>query len=309
MTRRLPPFAAIRAFEASARLNSFTAAADELNVTQSAISHQVKRLEEFLDTALFVRAPQGLSLTQAGQGYLGELTGILDRLEASTRHACHPDQLQLIRIRATPAFTTRWLLPRMTRFQSAYPELDYEVSNGLPPTDFSGGDVDVFIHWGDESVAGARVEPFLRSARAPVASPEFLRNAPEINKPADLLGVTLLHDDIQDGWSDWFESCGVVPPANRRGPRLEHCELALQAAEAGQGVALPYTALIQAELERGRLVRLLDQETPPVIIYSVAYQESDANDPKIRAFRDWIFDEVQAVPATQLRIVASGGLG
>lgn len=307
MRRRLPPFAAIRAFEASARNNSFSVAADELNVTQSAISHQVKRLEEFLGVQLFVRAPQRLSLTPAGQDYLGELTGILDRLDESTRRLCYPDQPELVRIRATPAFTTRWLLPRMHRFQSDYPDLDYEVTIGFPPTNFSKGDVDVFIHWGEDPVGGARVEPFFESARAPVASGEFLRNAPEIKRPADLLAVTLLHDKVQDGWSQWFESCGVVPPATQRGPRFAHCELALQAAETGQGVALTYTALIQGELESGRLVRLFDQETPPVIIYSLAYQECDANDPKIRAFRDWIFDEVQGLPSSQLRIVATGG--
>ena len=308
MRRRLLPFAAIRAFEASARNNSFTVAADELNVTQSAISHQVKRLEEFLDIPLFVRAPQGLSLTPAGQDYLGELTGILNRLDASTRRLCHPDQPELLRIRATPSFTTRWLLPRMNRFQSDYPDLDYEVSIGFPPTDFSQGDVDVFIHWGADPVVGARVEPFFKSARAPVASGEFLRNAPMIKRPVDLLAVTLLHDKVLDGWSQWFESCGVVPPATRRGPRLAHCELVLQAAEAGQGVALPYTALIQSELENGRLVRLFDQETPTAIIYSIAYQECEANEPKIRAFRDWIFDEVRGIPSSQIRIVAAGGV-
>ena len=309
MRRRLPPFAAVRAFEAAARHGSFTAAAEELNVTQSAISHQVKRLEAFLDTPLFVRTPQGLTVTPAGQDYLAELTGILDRLDASTRRICHPDQPELLRIRATPAFTARWLLPRMHRFQSRHPELDYEIANGLPPTDFSNGDVDLFIHWGTEPVDGARVEPFFASARAPVASPQFLRRAPAIESPADLLAVTLLHDKVLDGWAQWFESCGVVPPANPRGPRFAHCELALQAAETGQGVALPYTALIPSELESGRLVRLFDHETPPVVIYSLAYQESDAGEPKIRAFRDWILEEARAVPSPPLRVVAAGGLG
>jgi len=309
MRRQLPPFAAIRAFEASARLNSFTSAADELNVTQSAISHQVKRLEGFLGTQLFVRAPQGLSLTTAGQDYLEELTGILDRLDASTRRVCHPDLPELLRIRATPAFTTRWLLPRMHRFQSAHADLDYEITIGFPPTDFSRGDVDVFVHWGADPVAGARVEPFFKSARSPVASLEFLRKSADITRPADLLAVTLLHDKVLDGWSQWFESCGVVPPAIRRGPRFAHCELVLQAAEAAQGIALPYTALIEPELTSGHLVRLFDQETPPLIVYSLAYQECNAGDPKIRAFRDWIFEEVRRAPSPHLRVVAAGGRG
>ncbi len=306
MKRRLPPFAAVRAFEAAARHGSFTTAADELNVTQSAVSHQVRRLEEFLDTALFVRDPQGLDLTPAGEGYLAELTGILDRLDASTRRVCQPDEAELLRIRATPAFTSRWLLPRMHRFQARHPELDYDISIGFPPTDFSQGDVDVFIHWGTEPVAGARVEPFFDTARSPVASAEFLRRGPRIEAPADLLAVTLLHDQVQDGWAQWFETCGVVPPASRRGPRLAHCELVLQAAEAGQGVALPYLALIESELECGRLIRLFDRETPSAVIYSLAYQEADADEPKIKGFRDWMFEEIRAARPSPLRVVAAG---
>ncbi len=308
MKRRLPPFAAIRAFEAAARNGSFTTAADELNVTQSAISHQVKRLEAFLGVQLYRRAPQGIELTSAGQSYLEELTGIMDRLDASTRRLRGPEQPALVRIRATPAFTTRWLLPRMHRFQAEHPDLDYDISIGFPPTDFSNGDVDLFIHWGAEPVAGARVEPFFDSVRAPVASAAYLESGPKIERPADLLTVTLLRDKVQDGWSKWFKSCGVVPPANPRGPLFAHCELALRAAETGQGVALPYTALIQDELESGGLIRLFDQETPPVTIYSIAYQECSAKDPAIRAFRDWLVDEVP--PATSpLPVAAAGGRG
>ncbi len=304
VTRRLPPFAAIRAFEAAARHESFTEAALELNVTQSAVSHQVKRLEAFLGVRLFQRAPHGVDLTSAGRGYLGELTELLDRLDASTRRLCAPDRVEPLRIRATPAFTTRWLLPRMQDFQAAHPDLDYEVTIGLPPTDLSQCDVDVVVHWGAEPVPGARVEPFLRSARAPVASRGFLRAAPTLANPADLLGVTLLHDKVDDGWSAWFESCGVTPPAARRGPRFDHCELVLQAAEADLGVALPYTALIQRELESESLVQLFHRETPPVVIYSLAYRDCDAGVQRVRSFRDWIFDQVSASASPRLRVVA-----
>ena len=308
MGRRLPPFAAVRAFEAAARRGSFTEAAQELNVTQSAISHQVKRLEEFIGVRLFERAPRGLTLTPAGRTYLRDLTDILERLDASTRQLGGRDRPDLLRIRATPAFITRWLLPRLRGFQSDYPDLDYDIAIGFPPTDFSQGDVDIFIHWGTSPVAGAWVEPFFRTTRSPVASREFLRNAPEISRPEDLLSFTRLHDKIQDGWSEWFQSCGVVPPATQRGPIFAHCELALQAAEAGQGVALAYLALIEADLQSGHLVRLFDHETPPVIIYALAYQEREAHKPKIRAFRDWLFREVQG-SSPPLRVVASGGLG
>lgn len=308
MGRRLPPFAAIRAFEAAARCGSFTEASRQLNVTQSAISHQVKRLEEYVGIQLFERAPRGLNLTPAGQDYLGELTGILDRLEESTRQLCCQDRPDLLRIRATPAFITRWLLPRMHGFQCEFPDLDYEVTIGFPPTDFSQGDVDIYIHWGTNPVAGARVEPFFKTTRSPVASAAFLRNAAEMQRPEDLLGVTLLHDKIQDGWPQWFQSCGVLPPVSQRGPRFAHCELALQAAETGQGVALAYLALIQPNLQSGRLVRLFDEETAPQTIYSLAYQERDAGKRKIDVFRDWLWREVQhSHTPTPLHVVASGG--
>lgn len=309
MKRKLPPFAAVRAFEASARHGSFTKAAAELNVTQSAISHQVRRLEEFLDLPLFTRSTQKLRLTDAGRAYVSALTGILDQLDASTRSLREPGAPELLRIRATPAFTTRWLLPRMARFQAANPDLDYEISIGFPPTDFSQGDVDVFIHWGSDPVEGARVEPFFETARAPAASPAFLKVSPKIEKPEDLLRTILLHDKVEDGWASWFRSCDVVPPACTRGPRFEHCELALQAAEAGQGIVLPYLALVEEELRDGTLVRLFDQETPATVIYSLAYPDSHAEDAKIRAFRDWIFEEVEAQPAPQLRVVAGGEAG
>lgn len=292
MRRRLPPLAGIRAFEAAARHESFTAAADELNVTQSAISHQVKRLEAYFGRPLFLRSPQGLTLTDDGRIYQRELTALLDRLDASSRRLSDPEFAAPLRIRATPAFITRWLLPRMHGFQSRHPDIDYEISIGMPPTDFSRGDVDVFVHWGAEPVEGARVEPFLESARAPVACPDLLRRLPPIREPADLLGQKLLHDVVEDGWSAWFKAQGVVPPARWRGPRFEHCELVLTAALAGQGICLPYLALIEPELKAGELVRLFDAQTQSKVIYSLAYPQAGARDPRIIAFRDWILGEV-----------------
>jgi len=136
MKRKLPPLAAIRAFESAARLGSFTDAAIELNVTQSAISHQVKRLEELIGRDLFLRSPRGIELTAIGQTYRRELTELLDRLDHCTERLVQHDFREVLRIRATPAFTTRWLLPRMRTFSAEYPDLDYDVTIGFPPTDF-----------------------------------------------------------------------------------------------------------------------------------------------------------------------------
>lgn len=290
MKRRLPPFAAVRAFEAAARHLSFTRAGEELCLTQSAVSHQVRSLEDFLGTQLFRRHAHRVELTAAGETYLGELTAVLDRLDSSTRHAGAEGAAPL-RIRGTPAFIARWLVPRMHRFFGRHPEIELLVSTGLPPTDFSRDDTDVVVHWGAEPVSGAGVEPFLESARAPVAAPGFLRRGPELGRPADLLQATLLHDQVQDGWDAWFRSLGVPAPEAPRGPRFAHCDLVLTAAESGQGVALAYTALIERELAAGRLVRLFAHETPPVVIYSLAYPDSLAEDARVLAFREWIFAE------------------
>jgi len=292
MGRSLPPLAAIRAFEAAARHGSFTAAAEELCVTQSAVSHQVRRLEAFFGKPLFDRTPHGIELTDAARDFQRELTDLLDRLDDFTRRLAHPGQPEVLRIRATPAFTTRWLLPRISDFSRRHPGIDYEVGIGFPPTDFSKGDVDVFIHWGTEPVEGARVEPFFRSARTPVASAGFLARS-GIEAPADLLETPLIYDMVDDGWEAWFSLCGLPAPSPAKGPRVAHCELALVAAELGQGVDLSYLALIERELESGRLVRLFDRDTLPITMYSIAYRERDARTPKVRAFRDWLLAQTR----------------
>jgi LysR family glycine cleavage system transcriptional activator len=302
MNRNLPPLSAVRVFEAAARHESFTAAAVELHVTQSAVSHQVRRLEEHFGRPLFRRAPTGLTLTAAGRAYQHELTDLLNRLDTSSRRVTHPDPTEVLRIKATPAFTRRWLLPRLADFALRHFDIDYDVAVGFPPTDFSGDDVDIYIHWGTDPVDGACVEPFLETARTPVASPAFLRAAPPIRRPVDLCKVTLLHDKVADGWSEWFYTCGIEPPPVQ-GPRFAHCELAITAAETGQGVDLGYLALIKRELNDGRLVRLFDQETPSRVIYSLAYRKHAAQEPRIKAFRDWIFEQVDANPVP-LQLVA-----
>jgi LysR family glycine cleavage system transcriptional activator len=303
MKRKLPPLAAIRAFESAARLGSFTDAAVELNVTQSAISHQVKRLETLIGRDLFLRSPRGIALTAIGKTYLGELTGLLDRLDDCTQRLVQCDIKDVLRIQATPAFITRWLLPRMHSFSAEYPELDYDVTIGFPPTDFSRNDVDIYIHWGTEPVEGACVEPFFQTAASPVASKRFLQTAPALRQPRDLLKVPLLFEKVDDGWAEWFKTCGITLPASQRGPRFAHCDLAYTAAEAGEGVALAYLALVEREIADGRLVRLFEHETTPSVIYSLAYRQRDSSDPKIQGFRDWIHRGCMPAASHQRQLV------
>ena len=300
MKRNLPPFAAVRAFEAAARHGSFKAAAEELHVTPSSISHQVKGLEDFLGIALFDRRAGGVSLTRSGASYFGNTTCILDDLDRATQDIAGTEAGGPLSVRATPAFASRWLLPRLDTFSRAFPEIEVEITTTDDPIEFPGDGVDVLIQYGHVPQEGMAVEPFLVSTRFPVCSPTYFEAAPAIHNPQDLTRLTLLRDlDAYDEWETWFACAEAALPGRLRGPRFAHCELTLRAAEEGHGVALAYGALIDRELADGRLIKLWDLETPPQVIYSLACPESWNNRPRISAFRNWVFQQVSG--ATTLR--------
>lgn len=291
MKRSLPSFSAVRAFEAAARHRSFKAAAEELSLTQSAISHQVKGLEQFLGTSLFHRCANRVELTRCGADYFGDLSLILDLLSSSTERVKGTELCGPLSVRATPAFTARWFLPRLESFNRSYPEIELEVTTTSDPMRFPDDGVDVLIQYGQVPAAGLRVDPFLTSSRFPVCSPEFLANGRAIGKPEDLAKVTLLRDLVGDDWQTWFACADSPMPDAIKGPRFAHCELTLKAAEEGQGVALAYGALIDRELAQGKLLKLFDLETPPKVIYSLTCPEAWTNRPRIAAFRNWVFAE------------------
>ncbi len=299
MARRLPPFTAIRAFEATARHLSMTEAADELCVTPSAISHQIKALEAFLDTALLNRDGNRISLTLTGLSYRLHLSSLLDMLDDATRDIAERKDLRVL---ATPGFAARFLVPRLSRFKHAQ-MVRLKVSEGAPDTDFSRNGSDVVIQWGEGPVPDVAVEPLMESGRYPVIAPS-LKLAEDISAPQDLLRVTLFHDEVMDAWPQWFECAGLSVPSMPRGPEFAHCELSSTAAERGQGVALAYDAVLRDTLRSGSLVRLFEAVTLPVTIYSIAVPETRRRDPIIRAFRDWLFEEVESE-----RVLARSGLG
>lgn len=302
MGRRLPPFSAVRAFEAAARHLSFKQAADELCLSPSAISHQIRALEAYLDTALFERQGNRLALTLTGRGYAGRLTVLLDLFDESTR-AVREAGGRPFRLLCTPGFAARWLVPRLDRL-SFSDRVRLRVSSGAPSTDFASNDADVVIQWSDGAVSGIRTEVLMTSNRYPVASPD-LRKRENIRAPEDLLRVTLMHDETQDAWAEWFAAAGIALPVMPRGPVLPNCELATTAAERGQGVALAYDAIVRDTLAEGRLVRLFDAVTMPIVIYSLACPEARADDPMIREFRDWIIAEMAADEIAPRRLGAT----
>jgi LysR family transcriptional regulator, glycine cleavage system transcriptional activator len=303
MSRSFPPFAAVRAFEAAARHLSFKQAADELCLSPSAISHQIRALEEYLDTALFERSGNQMKLTLTGQGYAGKLTGLLDAFDTTTRSACN-EESRTFNILCTPGFAARWLVPRLDKI-SFGDRVRLKVSIGAPSTDFTTNDSDLVIQWSDDPTPGVKTEKLMVSKRYPVICP-ILKAKKNIRKPEDLSRVPLMHDETADSWKEWFTSVGVAPPPMPCGPVFPNCELATTAAEKGQGVALAYDMMVQDTLLSGRLVRLFQAVTLPKLIYSIAYPEANSKDPMIQAFRDWIFAEVQTQNSAQPELEAVG---
>lgn len=290
MGRKLPPFAAVRAFEATARHMSVKTAADELCLTPSALSHQIKALEGFLNTQLFERSGNRLTLTLTGQGYAGKLTQLLDSFQDETQAA--RGGAQTLRVLSTPGFAARWLVPRMPRLDFAR-DIRLRVSNGAPSLDFATNDADVVIQWSDLPMPGLSVQPLMASVRYPVISPA-LKARERVSRPEDLLRLSLFYDETDDAWPEWFAAAGLGGAKLPDGPTYPNCELSTTMVEQGQGVSLAYDAVVRGTLASGRLERLFDIVTQPMAIYSVACQEARANEPRIAAFREWLRGEADA---------------
>lgn len=290
MGRKLPPFAAVRAFEATARHVSVKAAADELCLTPSAVSHQIKALEGFLDTQLFERSGNRITLTLTGEAYAGKLTHLLDTFMEETEAV--REAPSVLRVLSTPGFAARWLVPRLPRLSFAR-DIRLRVSNGAPSLDFATNDADVVIQWSDRKTSGLCVEPLMASARYPVISP-VLRAREKIRHPADLLNLTLFYDETDDAWREWFSAAGLgdvdLPP----GPTYPNCELSTTMVEQHQGVSLAYDAVVRGTIAAGRLERLFDATTLPMSIYAIACPETRVDEPRIEAFRHWLHAEAEA---------------
>lgn len=295
MRRNLPPFASLRAFEAAARHESFKAAAEELNLTQSAVSHQIKALEECLGLSLFQRRSGGVFLSPKGKRYFQDVCAALDRIADATNRTSAEGTKGVLFISATPAFTSRWLMPRLLHFSGAHPDIELNIIPNNAPLRFPDDETDILIQYGSEPSPGFTTEPFLHTTRFPVCSPSFLEREGIPQSPRELAHKTLLRDEFGDAWGEWFLATGEGQATEMRGPRLAHCELTLRAAIEGQGIALAYEALIEKELQSGELVRLFHVETSKQLIYSMMYPEGQANHPRIAAFRSWIFDQVNQI--------------
>lgn len=296
MPRRLPPLNALRAFEAAARHLSFTNAADELHVTQGAISHQVKQLEEWLGLKLFERRGHSLTATVVGKAYAADLSRLLDALASSTERLAGDNTLAgPLRITALPSFVARWLVPRLGRFRALHPGIHLQVTSEVASHDFSRGGFELAIRLGLGRWPGLEADLISREHLSPLCSPAVLQQRP-LRTVVDLQAHTLLHDQPGDLWPRWLSLAGAnrsqtASAAMREGPEFNDSALVLQAAAEGHGVALGRVFLASADIAAGRLVKPFALDLPNDFSYWLVYPKAAASQPRLTAFRDWLLAE------------------
>jgi LysR family transcriptional regulator, glycine cleavage system transcriptional activator len=300
MPRRLPPLNALKAFEAAARHQSFTRAAEELCVTQGAVSHQVKALEAELGLKLFSRQRQRLVITDSGRSYLGIVRDALDRIANGTEQLLRRQKSGVLTVSTSPNFAAKWLVHRLSRFAQAQPAIELRVSASLHHVDFAREDIDLAVRHGDGSETGLHVVRLCAEELFPVCSPKLLRGKGALRTPADLRHAVLLHVNDRRDWQRWLDAARMSGIDLARGPVLNQASMAIDAAVDGQGVALARTALAAWDLIGGRLVRPFSVALPMPYAYWIVCPKTAAKLPKIAAFSEWLLAEA-AEDERQLR--------
>lgn len=292
MARRLPPLSALRPFEAAARLESFSHAADELHITHGAVSHQVRALEEHLGAPLFARHGKRVSVTAGGRAFAARVRSALDEI-ATAAEAVRPARRDhRLSVSVLPSFASRWLMPRLIGFMEAHPKIELNVSASVGLADFAHDEIDIAIRFGVGPWAGLVCEKFLEDEYFPVASPKMNRGKLP-NTPHALLGVRLMLED-RDYWERWFEIAGVPLVHPLEGPLFNDSTYSLQAAARGEGVALARRSIIGEDLERGTLKRLFNIAVPCRESYWFVSPKDRAGAASVKAFREWVKAELRS---------------
>jgi LysR family glycine cleavage system transcriptional activator len=309
MKRQIPSFPSLRAFESAAGHLSFKAAALELCVTQSAISHQIKILEEFLEAPLFIRHPQSVELTLRGSEYLEMVSHLLDGLDSATVKIKGGSHQGPLFVQASPAFLSFWLLPRLIRFNRIYPDIEVNLSVVAEADAQAEHPFDLRVNCSFEVPPDAGGERFMDSPHVPVCSPELLQQGPGISKVEDMFQYPILQAEGKwDLWSRWFDSIGFGSIPKLNGPRLANTYLTTQGAEEGLGIALGPIAMIREKIDLGRLVVVLDQLGAPALYYTLSCADGWQRQPRILAFREWLHYELgncSGMDMSPYQIVAS----
>lgn len=288
MRRRLPSLNALRAFETAARHESFTKAAADLNVTQGAVSHQVKALEAELGLKLFLRENKRLILTDPGRAYLEVVRDAFDRLAAGTEHLLQRENAGVLTVSMSPNFAAKWLIHRLGDFVAAHPGIELRVSASMHHIDFAREDVDLAIRHGEGDWPGLHVTRLCTEALFPVCSPRLTRGRKALRKPGDLHHFTLLHSRERNDWTAWLKVANVENLDASRGMVFNQMSMAIDAAADGQGIALARTALATWDLRAGRLVKPFGPVLAVPYAYYIVCPKATADRPKVATFRNWL---------------------
>lgn len=295
MARQLPPFSGLRAFEAAARHLSFKRAAEELNLTQSAISHQIKGLEAYLGTALFYRTSHVLRITEDGAHYFPVVQEALERLGVATTRLRSKDRSVTLTVSVLASFANRWLIPRLPSFNAAHPQVEVELAVVGNNVDFARSDIDASIRYArDLSQEGLRIDPLMPEEVFPVCSPELLRGPPPLEEPVDLAGHVLVHNiSAPNEWRIWLDGLKLTGIDFERGPKFQTSDLVLHAVSSGVGVGLGRKPIVNDDLAAGRLVAPFDLPMITGVRYFLTCPLDAADQPKIAAFRNWLFSQLE----------------
>ena len=296
MTARLPSLNGLRAFEAAARHLSFTLAAVELNVTQTAISHQIRRLEEELGIRLFIRQNRALALTPEARDYLPGVRAAFNDLRLATDRLLRKDDDKVLTISTLASLAAKWLLPRLTDFQEAHPGIDVRITTSTSLVDFQRDDVDAAIRYGRGQWPGLRADWLMADELFPVCSPSLLRGDKPLQRPEDLKGFPLLHTSNanSDDWRLWLTAAGLpVDIAKQPGITFDMIFMTIQAAIDGIGVAMGRTSYVQDDITKGRLVVPFKIALPADAGFYLVSPESRREAPKLAAFRQWMIAATQ----------------
>ncbi len=313
MTDRLPPLNSLRACEAAARHLSFRKAAEELHVTPAAISHQIKLLEDQLGVQLFRRLTRAIALTEVGRSFLPKLREGFENIAEAVEMVRAHERTGALTVNVPPSFAAKWLMPRLHRFVTAYPDIDIRILASMrlvdarrdEATDVAVGtgeqasDADIDIRFGAGKYPRCRVDKLFQVSVTPLCSPSLLKGMRPLRKPSDLRFHVLLHDDTlyasedRPDWAQWLKVAGVEGAEANRGPHFNHSILGLEAAVDGLGVVLGIQELAAHDLAAGRLVAPFELSLAMHSAYYLVSAETSADRPKVVVFRDWLLEEAK----------------
>jgi LysR family transcriptional regulator, glycine cleavage system transcriptional activator len=291
---KLPPLSSLRVFEAAARRGSFKNAAEELNITASAVSHAVQNLEDWLGVELFRRGGGKLELTEPGATYASAIGKAIKAIADATARLPGRRSRGRLTLSSAPGFAARWLMPRLSRFADRHPEISVDIQTSLEPVDLPMEGVDAAIRLAPAARAMPYWTHLLEESLVPVCSPALRKkyaklSGLELVAKADLIHMTSTSAD----WAEWFRLVGVEQPATvRAGLRVDTIHMALDAASRGLGVALGRAPLFDLEIETGQLLRVFDDAVSSGLSYWLVTMDADFQSEDVKVFRQWLLDEL-----------------